>query len=177
MGSGGDSDKQRQGGGGPPPLPPRLVQDHADALLKRARRFPRLTREQAEDLVGDVWLYAFRNLEAVLQHPNPRAWLLRVLANRYIDYCRSPKPASIEGGHLATLSGEDQRFARFENHEALMLAVQALPPDLARVLRLRLEDLTLHEIGQRLEISTSEAGKRVGRAYQLLSEFIKRDRP
>jgi RNA polymerase sigma factor (sigma-70 family) len=148
-------------------------------LLRRAQRFPGVTKEQAEDLVSSLWVYALVKQESVFRHPNPRAWLLRVLGNRYIDtHCRSTTKTDPSGSEaLARLAEEDQSFARFENHDTLKLALQALPENLAQAVRLRMEGYKLEEIARRQSISVAEAGKRCGRALQQLSEFIKRNNP
>jgi RNA polymerase sigma factor (sigma-70 family) len=182
-----DPDSGREGqestrGGGPPGPPPRwfqeLAEKHGPMLLRRAQRFPGVTRDQAEDLVNTLWLYALVKQDVVFRHPNPQAWLLRVLGNRYIDtHCRPTKADPSGSEALARMAVEDQSFARFENHDTLKLALQALPENLAQAVRLRLEGHKLEEIARRQSISVAEAGRRCGRGLQLLSEFIKRNNP
>src|SRR5262249_20755412 len=86
-----------------------LVEGHGRMLEVRAQRFPRLTPEQAEDLVNDVWVYALVKLEKVLQHPKPGAWLLVVMGHRYLDYLRSTRPGPFTTEDMERLVAEDQR--------------------------------------------------------------------
>jgi RNA polymerase sigma factor (sigma-70 family) len=151
------------------------VEEYGPTLERRAQRFPRLTPEQAEDLVNDVWVYALVKLEKVLQHPKPGAWLLIVMGHRYLDYLRSTRPDPFTPDDMERLATEDQRFARFENQNTLRLALQALEPPLAEVMTLKLEGLTLAEIAPTLELSIAEVGRRCARGLRQLGEFIKRN--
>lgn len=154
----------------------RVLHRHEPALTAAASRWCSSAQE-AEDLVSDVYLYAVSHPEKLLEHPNPRAWLLRVMGNRYIDYCRSPRPVAIEHGHLSTLGREDQRISRWLAHQALRMALQALPERLATACRLRLEGHKLETIGTQMGVSTSEAGKLLARAFHQLNDFFTRDTP
>jgi len=148
-----------------------LFREHLPVVEKAAVKRCRSESEAAE-LVSDVQFYAATHPEKVLEHPNPRAWLLTVMHHRHIDYCRSIKPASIEAWHHQ--AAEDSRFERFETHQSLRLATQALEPRLAQVIELRLDGLTLQAIAREIGVSTAEAGRLVSRAQRQLSAFIKR---
>lgn len=152
----------------------RALRRHEPALTAAACKWCSSAQE-AEDLVSDVYLYAVSHPAKLLEHPNPRAWLFRVMGNRYIDCCRAPKPEAIEQGHLATLGREDQRISRWLAHQALRMALQALPERLATACRLRLEGHKLQAIGTRMGVSTSEAGKLLARAFHQLNDFFTRD--
>jgi RNA polymerase sigma-70 factor, ECF subfamily len=140
------------------------------AALKRCG-----AKAEADDLMSEVRFYATTHPEKLLQHPNPRAWLLTVMHHRHLDHCRSIKPSSIESWDFQAV--EDPRYERFETYESLKLATQALEPRLARVIELRLDGSTLEVIAREIGVSVAEAGRLVSRAQRQLSAFIKRDKP
>src|SRR5262245_31479865 len=74
----------------------KLPEKHRPALKQQATRFCKGNPAEAEDLVQDVCLYAMSHADQLLGHPNPRAWLFKVLYHRFIDYCRSGKRCPVD---------------------------------------------------------------------------------
>src|SRR3712207_3004619 len=74
--------------------------EHIDALYRTALRMTR-NASDAEDLVQEAYLRAFRSLHQFTEGTNLRAWLFRILTNTYInDYRRRqrrPTSASLDG--------------------------------------------------------------------------------
>jgi len=62
----------------------RVMRPHFDAIYGAASRFA-ASKSDAEDLVQDVCLKAFQSLDELESMDYPRAWLLRVLYNLFID--------------------------------------------------------------------------------------------
>ena len=73
--------------------------EHIDALYRTALRMTRNSSD-AEDLVQEAYLRAFRSLHQFTEGTNLRAWLFRILTNTYInDYRRRqrrPTSASLD---------------------------------------------------------------------------------
>ena len=72
------------------PVRERLEQgalDHIDALYRTALRMTRNAAD-AEDLVQETYLRAFRSLHQFTEGTNLRAWLFRILTNTYINEYR-----------------------------------------------------------------------------------------
>jgi RNA polymerase sigma factor (sigma-70 family) len=150
----------------------RLLEKHRSALKQQASRFCKGNPDEAEDLVQDVCEYAMSRGAQLLEHPNPRAWLFTVLNHRFIDYCRSGKRSPLNAGELGTeVAEEDMRLSHFMNRNWIERGIGKLPLHLGAVIRLRLQDLEIRVIGERLRISTSEAGKRLQEACTLLRQF------
>lgn len=80
-------------------------------LYAAARRYVRSTAD-AEDLVQDTMLKAFRGFDPAAPPDNPRAWLHRVLRNAAIDRARA------RGRQPDQLSIEDERGGLFERLQA-----------------------------------------------------------
>jgi RNA polymerase sigma-70 factor (ECF subfamily) len=62
----------------------RVMRPHFDAIYGAASRFA-ASQSDVEDLVQDVCLKAFLNLDELESMEYPRAWLIRVLYNLFID--------------------------------------------------------------------------------------------
>ncbi len=60
---------------------------HLDTLYRSALRFTR-NRAEAEDIVQETYLKAFRNFHRFNPGTNCRAWLLRILRNTYLNRAR-----------------------------------------------------------------------------------------
>lgn len=69
--------------------------EHIDALYRTALRMTR-NPSDAEDLVQEAYLRAFRSLHQFTEGTNLRAWLFRILTNTYINEYRrrQRRPAS-----------------------------------------------------------------------------------
>src|SRR5690349_17550362 len=61
--------------------------EHIDALYRTALRMTR-NPSDAEDLVQEAYLRAFRSLHQFTEGTNLRAWLFRILTNTYINEYR-----------------------------------------------------------------------------------------
>ena len=74
---------------------------HLDALYRTARRMTRQDQD-AEDLVQETYLRAFRFRHQFQEGTNLRAWLFRILTNAYINLyrkrSREPKREILETG-------------------------------------------------------------------------------
>lgn len=72
-----------------------LMRPHFDALYASARRFA-MNNEDAEDLVQEVCMKAFLNIEDLQTMAYMRAWLLRVLYHQFVDRQRASSRAPSE---------------------------------------------------------------------------------
>jgi RNA polymerase sigma factor (sigma-70 family) len=76
-----------------------LMQPHIEALYGAARRMSR-TSHDAEDLLQEVYVLAFERLAELELMEYPRAWLLRVMYNKFIDGRRKEQRSPL--GHSTT---------------------------------------------------------------------------
>lgn len=72
-----------------------LLRPHFDALYAAARRMT-LSSMDAEDLVQDVCLKAFVQLDELEGIEHRRAWLLKVLYHKFIDDRRASRRSAID---------------------------------------------------------------------------------
>jgi len=161
---------------------------HADALYNFALKMTR-SRKDAEDLVQDTFLRAFRFFHRFEPGTNCRAWLFRILKNTYINSYRKVKrtPAHVDWGQVEeyydTVAGDDV-LKRHKTPEDELLdgsldhrveeAVASLPAEYREVVLLNfLEDLSYKEISEVLEIPMGTVMSRLHRGRKILQRKLK----
>ncbi len=128
--------------------------------------------QDAEDLAQNVMVRAFFGLKNFRQDASFRTWL-RVIASREafgLYRKRGDVVAADPDALLAILSQEPDQHRRDER-EALVLALSRVPYPYREILVLRyLEELSLDEIAQALDIGLSAAKMRLSRARDFFKE-------
>jgi RNA polymerase sigma-70 factor, ECF subfamily len=140
---------------------------HIDALYRTALRMTR-NASDAEDLVQEAYLRAFRSLHQFTEGTNLRAWLFRILTNTYINEYRrrQRRPAS------ASLDG----FEEFYLYDHLVDS-RVQPPD-ERPEDVVLERLTVGDVTAAIESLPEEFRQVVlladveGFAYREIAEIV-----
>jgi RNA polymerase sigma-70 factor (ECF subfamily) len=142
----------------------RVVHDHADA----------------EDLVQEAHLKAFKNLAQFEGRSSFATWLTTIAVRGAISHARKPSHRLARSGAMTALDGSDdgmataaldpeQQVLQHEARQALRAAVAALPPSYRAVIVLRgIQELTTEETAHRLGISAQSVKMRVHRAKALL---------
>jgi RNA polymerase sigma-70 factor (ECF subfamily) len=155
---------------------------HLDALYRVALR---LTGDasQAEDLVQDTMLKAFRAWGQYRPGTNARAWLLTILRNTFINEYRKqkrePVPVDIDlvEPYIVRPAGPDTDpegtfFSRIVDARVLE-AVQSLPDEFRDALVLSdMEGLSYAEVAESLEIPIGTVKSRLFRARRLLQKQL-----
>ncbi|GGP32958.1 ECF RNA polymerase sigma factor SigR [Streptomyces capoamus] len=153
-------------------------------LLAAARRLVRSPAD-AEDLLQETYLKAFRSFHQYRIGTNIRAWLHRILITTFInDHRRGrtrPRTAELfdEDPHARQYpascrlaSAEEQYLAQLP-HPDIGRALRALPQEYAAVLRLAdVEGLSYREIAEILGIAPGTVGSRVHRGRRRMRELI-----
>jgi RNA polymerase sigma-70 factor (ECF subfamily) len=156
----------------------------------------RLTRNarDAEDLVQDTMVRAFEKFHLYRQGTNLKAWLFRVMMNRFINLYRrrkaAPDRASFEDvgeflGHSETLRAQDFASARAMAElmrdkvfldsldDRLKRALEGLGEDYRQILILNvIGDMPYKDIAQALDIPIGTVMSRLSRAKSLLRERV-----
>jgi RNA polymerase sigma-70 factor, ECF subfamily len=155
----------------------------------------RLTRNpaDAEDLVQDTYLRAWRSYNTFQEGTNLRAWLYRILTNSFINKYRAKQRRPTEDGidniedlylykrisaldsSLGTRSAEDTMFDMFTDDE-VKAALEALPENFRLpVLLADVEGFSYKEIAEMLDIPVGTVMSRLHRGrkgmHKLLFDF------
>jgi RNA polymerase sigma-70 factor (ECF subfamily) len=142
-------------------------------------------REQANDLLQETYLKAFRFFDKFEQGTNAKAWLYRIMRNTYINEYRRVKriPELVEyDEHISSyhmLPGVHANDLRdvidartFDDDVAN--AIASLPEKFKSVVVLRdVEDLPYEDIAEALEIPVGTVRSRLHRARAILFEKLK----
>jgi len=158
-----------------------------DSLYRTALRLTRVPAD-AEDLVQDTYLKAFRARERFQPGTNLRAWLFTILhntaLNRFRDRSRHPldyDSEKVDRAAIAPLAFREGRAA--ETPETLMLAdtldpdlqqaIDALPEAFRQAVWLRdVEEFSYAEIARMLAIPVGTVMSRISRGRRLLFEQL-----
>ncbi len=161
------------------------VGQHLDGLFGAALRLTR-NRANAEDLLQETFLRAWRSFHTYQEGTNVRAWLYRILMNAYIDTYRkaSREPELVDQDdvdefYLYSKVHESDEYRRAGNPEELLLtnlmdanvtgALESLPePYRSVVLLADVEGFTYKEIAEILNIPIGTVMSRLHRARRQL---------
>lgn len=136
-----------------------LLRPHFDALYAAACRMT-LSPVDAEDLVQDVALKAFEKLDELERIEFPRAWLLKVMYNKFIDEHRSSKRSPVAQAATGVDSEEPDDHPRSDwlpeelldreiRITRILMAMKRLDNESATLVALRdIEGLTIAELEQ-----------------------------
>ncbi len=159
------------------------------ALYSAALRMTR-NRSDAEDLVQETYLKAYRSFDGFEQGSNLRAWLYRILTNTFINTYRSKKRRPIETEldegedlHLfrrlggleavtATRSAEDELMDWFTDAE-VKDALESLPDNFRiPVLLADVEGFSYKEIAEMVDIPIGTVMSRLHRGRKSLQKQL-----
>lgn len=161
---------------------------HTDALLRTALRLTR-NRADAEDLVSETMLKAFRFYDRFEQGSHIRAWLFKIMINlhinRYRKQTRSPREVSLDDLEEFSLYRQmtdhgaydpnrpDQQvfsdlFAGAVKHE-----IEELPEEFRTVAVLAiLEGFSYQEIAEMLDLELGTVKSRLFRGRKILQKTL-----
>jgi RNA polymerase sigma-70 factor (ECF subfamily) len=155
---------------------------HADALYRTALRVTRNPAD-ADDLVQDTYLKAFRSSGRFERGSNLRAWLFTILMNtwrnRRRDAGRDPVAVATaiveqaEAPPHADTGSPEARLLRETLAPALQAALDGLPDAFREAVWLRdVEEFTYAEIAAMLEIPIGTLMSRISRGRRQLYEAL-----
>jgi RNA polymerase sigma-70 factor (ECF subfamily) len=164
-----------------------LALRHLDALYASGLRLTRNERD-AEDLVQDALLRAFRFFDRFERGTNMKAWLFKILTNTFINkYRRNVKERSLVDGpeqeavtaQVVSRDASDQAgdpegwfFDRLLSDDVLR-AVDALPIDFRMVVILAdLQEFSYREIADILDVPVGTVMSRLYRGRRLLQKAL-----
>ncbi len=160
-----------------------------DSLYRTALRMTS-NRQEAEDLVQETMLKAFRFAHTYQPGTNLRAWLFRILntsaINRYRKQAAHPTPTPLPDGEefylynqIRDLSGQELSSGAEEEvlskylDEDVFKALNDLPPNFRMAVILAdIEGLSYKEIAEALQIPIGTVMSRISRARRQLQQSL-----
>jgi RNA polymerase sigma-70 factor (ECF subfamily) len=153
---------------------------YVDQLYATALRLTR-SPSDAEDLVQDTYLKAFRAARQFQPGTNLKAWLFTILQNTFRnsrrDRGREPVDVDSETVENAPVRADapdpEQRLINQSLDADLRDALDNLPPAFREAVWLRdVDDLTYAEIAQVLDVPIGTVMSRISRGRRLLQEAL-----
>lgn len=159
---------------------------HIDALKTFAYHLT-YNEEDANDLVQETYLKAYRFIDKYHEGTNAKAWLFKILKNAYINEYRkkSKQPTKVDFEDIVSyhdtdddrISGYmDLREEIFQNMmgDEVTIAINALPVDFRTVILLcDIEGFTYEEIAKIIDVPIGTVRSRLFRARNMLKEKLK----
>ena len=162
---------------------------HAPQLFSTAMRMTR-NRSDAEDLVQETFIKAWRSFTTYQQGTNLRAWLFRIMTNTYINKYNAQKRkgtevelddveelflykrlGSIDQSQLSS-SAEDQMLELFTDDE-VKNALEELPEDFRiPVLLSDVDGFSYKDISEMLEIPIGTVMSRLHRGRKAMQKML-----
>lgn len=159
---------------------------HIDALNTFAYHLT-YNENDAQDLVQETYMKAYRFIEKYIEGTNAKAWLFKILKNAYINQYRkaSKRPTKVDFEEITSYQDSDDsamnsyldlREEIFENMmgDEVTIAINSLPVDFRTVILLcDIEGFTYEEISKILDIPIGTVRSRLFRARNMLKEKLK----
>jgi RNA polymerase sigma-70 factor (ECF subfamily) len=161
--------------------------DHLGTLKTISRRLVP-DRSDADDLVQEAYLHAFRASHRFKPGTNLGAWLRTILTNLVKNHRRDRGRSRVQTNDVEVARLADVRGSAHPSPEQLLLnaaigerlqhALESMPKALRDAVWLRdVEELTYAEMAQRLRIPVGTVMSRISRGRRLLHErLLARDR-
>jgi RNA polymerase sigma-70 factor (ECF subfamily) len=154
---------------------------HLDSLYGTALRLTRRTQD-AEDLVQDTYLKAFRSAHQFERGTNLKAWLFTILHNTYRNMRRSDVRSPIDVDSEAVDRAADgagahdtpeQLLSRATLDADLQASLDALPEAFRQAVWLRdVEELSYAEIARVLDVPIGTVMSRISRGRRALFDGL-----
>lgn len=140
--------------------------------IRRYARFQCHRGSAIEDVVQEALIIVYRKVGSVRDAAALAGWVFRVVAR----LCMLPALALLRGTEQIEALQDSTRFATLPQDELridLVRALESLPAMYREVVLLRdMEQLTITEIAQRLQITREAAKSRIHRARSLVREYL-----
>jgi RNA polymerase sigma-70 factor (ECF subfamily) len=132
-------------------------------------------QQDAWDVLQQTWLGAYQNIKRLTDPRLLPSWLYRIARNKAIDHRRLRIPKTIDAGDCEpTSDGEEQNM--FDDVESVHLALDQLTIAHREAITLYfLEDLSVNEIAEVLEIPAGTVKSRLHNAKRELRLILERE--
>ena len=165
-----------------------LTRPHVDALWRTAFRMTG-HRDDADELIQEACLKAYRSFSHFEPGSNYRAWIFRILTNLCLDHLRRQARSSVvrsgvdreslENGRAVPRDQDpDVQVHRGEIRSAVLRAMSELTPEVRLVVALALlEDRTYKEIAEIVGCPVGTVRSRLSRGRQQLRRALRAHAP
>ena len=143
-------------------------------------------KQEAEDIAQEAFIRAYVNLHSFDQKRKFSTWLYRIATNLCIDRIRKKKPDYYLDAEVAGTDGLDmysqlaadealpeEQLEKMELQERIQYEISRLPEKYRSVIVLKyIEELSLQEIGEILDMQTGTVKTRIHRGREALRKQL-----
>lgn len=152
----------------------RLMEPLFDKMYASAYRLTG-SKDDAEDLVQETFLKAYRSIDRFEEGTNPGAWVYMIMRNTFLNNIRSKKGREVllfdeeMTERLADTSESSVSDEKMD--EELQAVLNSLPPDMKEALVAReINGLSYQEIADSMNLPIGTVKSRINRAREALKE-------
>lgn len=151
-----------------------LFELYVDAMYNISMRLLS-NKEDAEDVVQNSFVDAFKNLNSFKYESSFGAWLKRIVINKSINHLRAKRIAVVPlDAHEFHLTEEERVEVDVVDIKKVQMSISQLPAGYKQIINLYLIEGYDHvEIGEILGIATATSKSQYHRAKKKLVEIIK----
>lgn len=127
--------------------------------------------QQAEDIVADTFVKLIRYNPTFENEQKAKAWLYITTANSCREYLKKKKRENKKAKSLLQQEAEpsiEHRIIQAEVYHELWTAIQALPPQCQKIIRMKMEGMTCRQIADELGVALCGVKRQVVIGYQKL---------
>lgn len=130
-------------------------------------------RENAEDLLQQVFLQVFRTLGQFGGQSRFETWLYRVSVNESLQFLRKNRRRRWVSLESDVMDGQPNQERDFDHKELMERALARLEPELRSLFLLReVEKQSYAEIAEAMQIPEGTVASRLRRTRQLLKQYL-----
>jgi RNA polymerase sigma-70 factor (family 1) len=153
-----------------------LFKEHYNTLANYAYSILK-SKENAEDVVQDVFVKLWQNTPDVVNTPQVKFYLLTATKNNCISYLRrqaGKRFLQVEETHLPAQADEPARKEQQDITTVINQALSTLPPQCMIIFKLsRFGKLTYQQIADELGLSVKTVENQMGKALRLMREYAR----
>ncbi len=144
---------------------------HYKYFVNVAKRYTR-NQMDAEDLVQDTYVRAFRFYNSFRQGSNCKAWLYTIMKNVFMNYCRKYKNIKEYNFDEVQEKHEQVEEAAFTRDEMMKLISNIKVEFRSVIILFHLDDYTLKEISKRLNCPLGTVKSRLHRGRKEFKKVL-----
>ncbi len=128
-------------------------------------------RNQAEDLLQEVFLSVWNNMSKFRQESSWKTWIYRIAVNTCLTYLRKKKLSTVDIDQHPVAAVPEEMSSHEQDIQLLYVCISKLPESERLIISMVLEEQTYEEIAGVLGISPNNLRVKVHRIKKQLTEI------
>jgi RNA polymerase sigma-70 factor (ECF subfamily) len=143
---------------------------HKSKLMRLALGYVKGNKAQAQDLVQDIFIKVWNNLDSFRGDSNPGTWIFRIAVNTCLMFLRSKKSIPFHSDELPdTMEKNEYSEHRFQE---MYKCINKLDEENRSIILLELQDVPQEEIAEILGMTHAAVRTRIHRIKDKLSKCV-----